>query len=334
VSAFALAVATAPGARAATKAAVTGGYYWADQPAPAPSPIGQPAGNLANPSVPTGDWAVAARNDQSNMETYIHIDLSAFPAGGTASSFILHVEEDTSATSAANTAGTAAIDAVVIHEYYGDGVVARPYGERPEVPAGAVKVHGTRSTTGDWTWDVTSFVSECLAKGETACGIGLLPGTGTFQVDLVGSDNPNTAGNLYLPYGEGDVAPSSTTGTTADTSLTTTTTDTTPTTTAPSVVPTTPTPTSPVTAAIDNPAPAPAAPRLVAPTPRRTAATGGKADHALPFVFFLAGLGVVALLGASAVTLGEAGEPMPARSGRVFSKLDQRLAGTSDEAKE
>jgi regulator of protease activity HflC (stomatin/prohibitin superfamily) len=63
--------------------------------------------------------------------------------------------------------------------------------------------------------------------------------------------------------------------------------------------------------------------------PIKRTSTGGKPNKALPFAFFLAALGVIALLGSFMFTLGEAGDPVVARTGTVFRTLDERLAATS-----
>ncbi|HEV7887944.1 MAG TPA: hypothetical protein VGO92_10320 [Acidimicrobiales bacterium] len=323
-----------PAANAISKVTVTGGYYWADQPPPQPPPVGQPLGNLPNPTVPSGDWAVAARHDESNMETFVHLDLSSLPSPGTASNFVLHLAEDAGSAGTA----TAAITVAPVHEYYGDDAIARPYNERPTVAPNATKVQGQRSTTGEWTWDVTALVTECLTNGETSCGMAVQPARGTFQANLVGPTAPeDPTGTRHPPYAIGDAASASTGSTTETTSGTTETTTFTDTGSGssplPDVTPSLPeVPVAAVPNPINTPIPPAAAPRVAVPV--QPASTGGKPNKALPLAFFLAALGMVALLGSFMFALGEAGEPALTRTGTVFRTLDEWLAASGSQSKE
>ncbi|MDQ1437731.1 MAG: hypothetical protein QOK43_1360 [Acidimicrobiaceae bacterium] len=317
-----------PLAHAATQVSVTGGYYWADQPAPLPPPVGQPLGNLSNPTVPAGDWGVGARNDESNMETYLHVNLSTLPLPGTASGFVLHLAEDAGSAGSA----TALIDAVAVPEYFGDDAVARPYGEQPTVPEGATKVRGQRSTTGEWTWDVTAFVSDCLQSERPDCGMALLPAGGTFQVNFVGPTAPDDpTGTRHPPFAIGEAMASSTNDTTDTTAAVVE--DTTPPPDTSSggsstndVVPINDTPPAPdVVTPIDTPIPPPSTPFVARPAPKRVAVQR-KEHGAPPFAFFLAVLGALVFFGSGMFALGEDGEPGLPRTGSVFKTLDQRLA--------
>ena len=49
-------------------------------------------------------------------------------------------------------------------------------------------------------------------------------------------------------------------------------------------------------------------------------------NRAAPAAFFLAGIAVLALLGAGAVALGEWGDPAPERRGSVLRALERRRA--------
>src|SRR2546430_2777266 len=58
---------------------VAGSWYWANQPPPAPPPVGQPLGNVQPPDVPATDVATAVQNGASEKEAYLHIDTPSVP---------------------------------------------------------------------------------------------------------------------------------------------------------------------------------------------------------------------------------------------------------------
>src|SRR5437763_679048 len=142
----------------ADAAAVNGSWFWVDQPAPVPGEgpvpaVGQPAGNIVPPDVPSGDVAVATRNDTSDKETYLHVDTSAIAPGSTVANFVLTLHEDATHPSAG--AQAAQVNAVPVTDFFADGGEARPYAERPHLAKGPV-IAGKRSDVGVWTFDITS----------------------------------------------------------------------------------------------------------------------------------------------------------------------------------
>src|SRR3954469_8276799 len=108
---------------------VSAGWYFAEQPDPLPPPIGTPAA-VPPPDVPAGDWAVAAKpapsaDQQSDKETYLHVDLSAVPAGAKLSALKLTLKED--AAGANLNSAAAVIEAHPVTDFFADGATASPY---------------------------------------------------------------------------------------------------------------------------------------------------------------------------------------------------------------
>src|SRR2546430_15878726 len=76
---------------------LAGWCSWANQPPPAPPPVGQPLGNVQPPDVPATDVATAVQNGASEKEAYLHIDTTAVPPGSPASDFVLTLTEGATA---------------------------------------------------------------------------------------------------------------------------------------------------------------------------------------------------------------------------------------------
>src|SRR5438270_8126402 len=93
---------------------VAGSWYWANQPPPAPPPVGQPLGNVQPPDVPATDVATAVQNGASEKEAYLHIDTTAVPPGSTVSDLVLTLPEDPTARGDGDEA-TAAVASIPVY---------------------------------------------------------------------------------------------------------------------------------------------------------------------------------------------------------------------------
>jgi hypothetical protein len=76
-------------------------YYWREQAQAqnvGGTNVAPPTGGLTDPTVPTGDVAVAGPevNNQTDKETYLEFDVSAVPAGSTITSFVVTLPVDPS----------------------------------------------------------------------------------------------------------------------------------------------------------------------------------------------------------------------------------------------
>ena len=315
----------------ADTAAVNGSWFWLDQPPSVPGEgpvpaVGQPAGNIVPPDVPSGDIAVTVRNDTSDKETYLHVDTSAIAPGSTVANFVLTLHEDTTHPSAG--AQAAQINALPVSDFFADGGEARPYDERPHLAKGPV-IAGKRSDQGVWTFDITSVVSSWLSGDLPNNGVGLVPPSGSFEVVWVGPGSSDTADK---PTATGDVTPlgpsSESLGSAGSTSTQAST---------GAAAPVSPTSSTGSFVSVGTPVigtatsasvPTPAAstpPAVRLPVRRAVARTHG----APPVGFFLVGAGIITLVAAGLVALGELGEPLPARQGSVLRTLERRAIASS-----
>jgi hypothetical protein len=329
---------------------VTGSWYWANQPQPAPPPVGQPLGNVQPPDVPSSDFAVSVQGGSSEKETYLHIDTSTIPAGSTVSSFVLTLNEDSTAPGD-GLAAQAAVKAYAATAFFADGAAARPYGERPPYDAKGPSATGKRDTgagggqaTGaKWTFDLTQIVNAWLSGTVQNNGVALVGDAGqsqNFEVVWAGpTTNPSVApppkaegtvtpgasgGAPPVPVenaGSGSATPSSGSGA------------------SPAV--TVPVSTSgPGIPAIDQPVAPPAnhaSPPLAAPAPAPAPRARRASSHrAPPAGLWVAGLGAILLGLACMAVLGPGGEPGGRRRGSVLRALERRAAqggvgpGTTD----
>lgn len=319
-------------ATAAAAAPVTGGsWFYAAQAPGVPSVGGQNIGRPASvptPDVPSGDFPVAARAGQSEKESFLHIDTSALPAGSTVSRFVLVLSEDAAAQSL--TPDMAKIQAVAADGYFADGAKAAPYTERPTVTPDP-KVMGTRGADGTWRFDLTPIVSKWLDGSMTNNGIALVPvtdGGATFQVVWSGTSPPPTTEGEITPAAEftGNNGSASDVGSAgASESGTSFAAGPAPVSVEPDFGSTPLVPAGPAPAA--TAAPAGAAPSAAGGAPAAiTPTVSTRPSRRPPFTFWLGLIGVLALAAAGAVSLGEWGDPVPARQGSVLRVLEGRAA--------
>src|SRR5438552_2299527 len=186
-----LVVVAAPLPAFAEDTTVSGGWYFAEQPDPLPPPVGTPAA-VPTPDVPSGDWAVAAKpapsaDQQSDKESYLHVDLSAAPSGATLSALTLKLKEDAAGGNLNDTA--AVIEAHLVTDFFADGAYAGPYSQRPKYDT-ASSAKGTRGNDGTWTFDLGSLVQ---GKDTTSfLGVAMIPApkspSDSFEVVWSGKD--------------------------------------------------------------------------------------------------------------------------------------------------
>jgi hypothetical protein len=272
------------------------------------------------------------------------VDTSSLAAGATVSSVILTIKEDPSANSANASGADGKIKAFPVTASWDDGIRAGSYADKPAT-ASDPAIPGKRGGDGTWTFDITPVVSAWLDGTLSNNGIALRP------TDLSAADN------FSVIYGSGAAAEGDVTTPTTDTTGGSTSTDLGSTTaTAPGSSgdttgssnsggasfssPVTPSDSSGGTSTATNSPAATAAPTTLPSTPAQNAAGSAAAKHrgkpGINAGFVLAGLGLLALVGAAAFVLGDAGEPVPPRAGSVLRALDRRAAATRGltEAKE
>src|SRR4051812_15693441 len=188
-------VAAAPLPASAEQATISGGFYWSAQPDPLPPPVGSPA-PLPSPDVPAGDFAVAAKHgpsadQQSDKESYLHVDLSAVPAGAKLGELKLTLKED--AAGANLNSAAAVIEAHPVTAFFADGATGGPYSQRPAFDAAAA-AKGTRGGDGSWTFDLTSLVQG--KEASSFFGVAMIPKpaapTDGFEVVWSGKDSTAT----------------------------------------------------------------------------------------------------------------------------------------------
>ncbi|HZQ29348.1 MAG TPA: hypothetical protein VFA94_16755 [Acidimicrobiales bacterium] len=334
-------------AQAASTLPITGtSWYWSEQVKPIgvvcpPPPLPQdpsqcvaPPGQvtaLPAPDVPDGDLAVAAKNDGIDKVTALHIDLGAVPLGSTVKDATLRLVEDAKAGNINNTTNPKIIATPT--DYFADGANANPLDQAPNMEQ-QPQTQGARTlvgTDGVWTFDITGQLNACLATGDPACGVGLRPPFtqgGSFEVVWFGLTSKDPT---FTEANKPTVTATVVAGTEVTTTTVTVPLDTTPT--QPSVTTSPPSDQqfTPGFVSVGSPLPATSAtststtttpPKTGTAAPRiRRAAHVGKAP---PLAFFLAALGLAALVGSSMVALGDAGEPVPARRGSVVQALERR----------
>lgn len=297
-----------------------GSWYNAASVSPPATPAPVIGGvNAPAPDVPAGDFPVAVTAGQSAKETFLHIDTTAIPTGSQVSSYVLTLTEDSGASGNLNMAGAAGKLAVApVKDYWSDGAAGAPYSVRPGVASSPV-VTPQRQSTGAWTVDLTPIVAAWVAGTTPNNGIAIQPVTTTAPTDnfeVVWSASTATVASQTSP------AVTSTVAGPADTTVTP---DTTPSAPAagtdqslgggsPALTPPTPVEAAPVAPSTVPPAAAP-------PLPPALIARKVRSHRSPPAGFYLAVLVVLALGGACAVGLGEAGEPARSRQGSVMRAL-------------
>ena len=328
---------------------MSGGWYFAEQPDPLPPPVGTPA-PVPTPDVPSGDFAVAAKpasspDQQSDKESYLHVDLSAVPSGSTLSALTVKLKED--AAGGNLNASAAVIEAHPVTAFFADGAAGNPYSQRPKFDTSST-AKGTRGDDGTWTFDLSNLVQG--KDVSTLYGFAMVPApksTGDgFEVVWSGKDaaasytvasgtNPSGSGSSFLappPASGSGSANTTATGTGSSTSGGTSSSSGSSTSSGGtasfssggsssggSVA-------SPTAAATETSQAAPATPATGGGQAAPAAATkpaGSK--HGLPWVFIPAALAVLGLLGGAGVALGRAGEPVPPREGSVVRRLERSV---------
>src|SRR5438445_7555030 len=191
---------------------VAGSWYWSNQPAPGPPPVGQPLGNVQPPDVPSSDLAVSMQGGSSEKETYVHIDTTAIPPGASVSNFVLTLNEDTTAPGD-GFATAAAVKAYPVTAFFADGAAARPYNERPPYEKGT-SVAGKRDSgsggqgSAKWSFDLTEIVNGWLSGSAQNNGIALVGDASQSQNFEVVWAGPTTSPSVAQPpTAEGTVAP-------------------------------------------------------------------------------------------------------------------------------
>jgi hypothetical protein len=307
---------------------VTGGsWYWQEQvgsvnpPSGTPLPPVAPPGALPTPDVPAGDFPVSVVGGQADKESFLQLDTSAIPNGSTVSSLVLTLHEDPGANGKLN-AGTATIEARAVTGYMAGGAQAAPWANRPAYDTTGPAVPGKRATDGTWTFELAPIAARWASGDLSNNGLALVPAApqqgqsyevvwfgptgatppavaGTYTPPAPGTPQAEAAGIEGAPSDQSAAPVSIAPDTSGDLSTTAT----------PSVAST----------------PSVVGPSAVAPT--RTPAgirTIESSHRAPPWGFYLAVLAVIALIGASTLSLGELGEPEPERRGGVLRALERR----------
>jgi hypothetical protein len=257
---------------------------------------------------------------QPDKETFVHLDTSAITAGSTVSSLVLTLKEDTAAPGNINQA-MAKIEARAVTGFFSDGTQAAPFAERPTYDTTGPAAPGQRAADATWTFDITAIAQGWAQGTQQNNGIAIVPAApaqgDTYEVVWHGSgDQAPKVGGSFTPVAP--VAPPAATSepvaveTPAAIPITP---DLSGTFTAPQSLPTVSTP--------PTPTPRTQA-RVSTPGQRLQSIAQGKPRRSLPWSFWLALIGVVALVGASTLALGDLGEPAVERRGSVLRTLERR----------
>jgi len=317
-------------AQASSTVPVTGGsWYWQEQvgtvepPAGSPLPPVAPPGALPSPDVPSGDFPVSVAAGQPDKESFLQLDSSAIPAGSTVSSLVLTLHEDSSGGNLS--ADTATIEARAVTGFMTGGAQGAPWGNRPSYDTTGPAVAGKRAPDGSWSFELAPIAAGWASGQLSNNGIAFVPANPqqgqTYEVVWFGPGGakaPTVAGSI-TPPAPGTPAAAAAGIESAPTDESAAPVSITPdssgglSTTAPSF-------SSPGAPAATN-TPAPAAGRPVA---RARVSQIGSTHRAPPWGFYLALIVVIALIGASTLSLGEFGEPEPERQGGVLRTLERR----------
>ena len=332
----------APASADDVAASVSGGsWYWADQNE---GFIDTPEGHigivpLPNPVATIGDFPVAIANGADNKESYLHVDASEIPAGSTVVSFVLTLHEDVKEQGGGSNQALAAIKAVPVKEFWGDGTYAAPYSVRPQVDT-TVGVPGKRGqvdpATQDvtWTFDLAPIVSLWTAGSMENNGVAFVP---TPQpTPAAGAPNPSdnwtviwagpTAQDPKLrPTVKGSFTSGGGGGSSSFSGLTSGPTESSSGLASGGSLSASPLPSGPALAVQPTVPPSPA----TTVAPRRTRLISSHPERGLPATFYLAGVAVLGLMAVAALTLGELGEPALERRGSVLRALERRAEGTT-----
>jgi len=315
--------ALAPAQTSSASVPVTGGsWYWQEQVGSVNGPTGPvaPPSALPTPDVPAGDFPVSVVGGQPDKESFLQLDSSAIPQGSTVSSLVLTLYEDTAGGNVNNTMAT--IEARAVTGFLASGDAGKPWARRPQYDTTGPGAPGKRNADGSWSFDLATIAAGWTSGQQSNNGVALVPAApqqgqsyevvwfgpggakpptvaGTFTPPAPGTPQAEASGVESTPTGEAS-APVSITPDTSGAGLSTT---------------ATPSVSAPPVAAAPSTGPARTLPR---------ARTIESSHRAPPWGFYLAILAVIALIGASTVSLGDLGEPEPERQGGVLRTLERR----------
>jgi hypothetical protein len=309
---------------------VTGGsWYWQEQTGPVEPPGGSPLPPVAppaplpTPDVPKGDFPVSVITGQPDKESFLQLDSSAIPAGSTVSSLVLTLHEDSAAGNLSP--DTAKIEARAVTGFLAAGGQGSPWANRPSYDTTGPAAAGKRAGDGTWTFELAPIAARWASGELSNNGIALVPSApqqsdsyevvwfgvgGAKPPAVAGSVTPPApgtpaavaAGSESAPVDQTAPAPISITPDTSGAGLGTT-----------------------ATPSVSPPSAAPGTASTPSATNRFTtrARQIGSVHGAPPWSFYLAVAVVIALIGASTLSLGDLGEPEPDRRGGVLRALER-----------
>jgi len=313
--------ALAPAQTSATVPVTGGSWYWQEQVGSVNGPTGPvaPPSGLPAPDVPTGDFPVSVVGGQPDKESFLQLDSSAIPAGSTVSRLELKLTEDT--TGGNLNASMATIEARAVTGFLASGDAGKPWASRPQYDTSGPGAPGKRDANGNWTFDLATIAAGWTSGQQSNNGIALVPAAPqqgqSYEVVWFGP------GGAKPPTVEGSITPPAPGTPAAEAAgIESTPTD-------QSAAPVSITPdTSGAGVTTETPSVAAPAPAAAAPAPATRNPTAVRAissrHGAPPWGFYLAVLAVIALIGASTLSLGELGEPEPERQGGVLRALERQ----------
>jgi hypothetical protein len=272
--------------------------------------------------VPSGDFPVSVVVGQPDKESFLQLDSSAITAGSTVSSLVLTLHEDAAGGNLA--ADTGKIEARAVTGFLASGGQGQPWPNRPSFDTTGPAAPGKRSADGSWTFELAPIAARWASGELSNNGIALVPAApqqsdsyevvwfgvagakppgvaGSFTPAAPGSPEAAAAGTESAPSDQTTAAPVSITPDTSGAGLS-------------AASPSFSSPSATGTAA------APPATTRFTTRARQIGSTHG----APPWSFYLAIAVVIALIGASTLSLGDLGEPEPDRRGGVLRALERR----------
>jgi hypothetical protein len=293
-------------------------YFWREQTGNIAGTGVAPPMPLTDPTVPSGDLAVAGPeiNGQADKETYLEFDLSAVPAGSTITSFVVTLPVDPSGQSFTPTGTAPPIVACLPQGSWSGGTGPQPISGKPTDHCATAAPRFTSSDGGKtYTADIASIAQDWLTGVNTGVAVADDPSNSqtAFQV-VFGPPNAISDLSAQMTYVPGpspttEIVPGPGSGTGAP------------------FVPSTP---SPLLSALPPGAPGAGAASGATPSTTgppapqsqtRSSAPLGRyalAGAAPPLGFWLAAVGLLALLLSASVVLGADPAVEPARRRRRF----------------
>jgi hypothetical protein len=262
---------------------------------------------------------------QPDKESFLQLDSSAVPAGSTVSSLVLTLHEDSSGGNLS--ADTATIEARAVTGFMTGGAQGAPWAQRPSYDTTGPAAPGKRDGNGTWTFELGPIATRWANGDLSNNGIALVPANPqqgqTYEVVWFGPGGakaPTVAGSVTPPApgtpaaAAAGIESAPTDESAAPVSITPDTSGGLSTTEAPSFS--------------SSPTPGAASAPVAANTPATPARVSqiGSTHRAPPGGFYLALLVVIALIGASTLSLGDLGEPEPERQGGVLRTLERRTS--------